>query len=129
MQEKDRYQLGREMGQTIWGKARFDKMEQSGRELNPQFIDLALWTWSLFASPTLDLKTRSLCMVAALTALGQTEELRMHLFGALNNGASEQEIEEVIMQMAPYGGLPKARGALLAARKVFAEYQPITDRP
>jgi 4-carboxymuconolactone decarboxylase len=124
MSERDMYEKGREIGRRIWGETRFDRMEASAQELNPRFRDLALWTWGLYSNPVVDMKTRSLCMVASLTVLGQQEELRMHVFGALNNGASHEEIEEVIMQMAPYGGLPKSRGALLVAKKCFSEYEP-----
>ncbi len=122
-------QLGKRMGERLWGKAHFQRMESSGREMNPGFWDLALAAWALYDRPGLEPKVRSLCLVAALTALGHVGELRLHIFGALTNGASKEEIEEAIVQVAPYAGLPVARGALLATKKAFAEYQPVTDRP
>lgn len=127
MNERDMYEKGREIGRKLWGKSRFDRMEKSAGVINPNFRDLALWTWGLYSNPVLELKTRCLCTVAALTVLGQEEELRMHIYGALNNGVSPEEIEAVIMQMAPYGGLPNGRGALLVAKNCFSNHQPPPD--
>ena len=129
MNQDDLRQLGKRMGQRIWGRTYFQRMESSGQEMNPGFWDLALAAWSLYNRPGLEPKMRSLCIVAALTALGREGELRLHIFSALNNGATKEEIEEVIVQVAPYGGLPVTRNALIAAKKVFTEYQPVTDRP
>jgi 4-carboxymuconolactone decarboxylase len=123
------YEAGRRMGQRIWGKSRFERMERSARELHPAFCELALEAWNIFARPGLAPRVRSLILVGALTALGREEELRLHIFGALNNGASQEEIEEAIVQVAPYSGLPTARGALLVAKRCFSEYQRPEDIP
>lgn len=79
-----------------------------------------------YARPGLDLKTRQLCTIAALTALGgQTgPQLKVNIEHTLAVGASRQEIAEAIWQMAVYGGLPAAINGLNAAREVFDE----TDR-
>lgn len=129
MNQDDLRQVGKRMGQKLWGQTHFQRIEKSGREMNLGFWDLALAAWALYDRVGLEPKIRSLCLIAALTALGREEELRLHIFGALNNGASNKEIEEAIVQVAPYGGLPVARTALIAAKKVFSEYQPVTDRP
>lgn len=70
-----------------------------------------------------DLKTRQLCTVAALTALGgqTTPQLKINIANTRQVGASQEEIAEVIWQMALYGGLPAAINGLNAAREVFAE--------
>ena len=115
MGQRDLREVGKRMGERLWGKSRFERMERSGRDMNEGFWDLALAAWALYDRPGLEPKMRSLCLVAALTALGREDELRLHIFGALNNGASKQEIEETIVQVAPYGGLPLARGALRVA--------------
>ena len=123
MSERDILQVGYRQGEKIWGKERFARMAQSGKEMHPAFWDLALTAWSLFARPELEPRIRSLCLVAALTVLGRTEELRIHIFGALNNGATQQEVMEAIVQTAPYGGIPTSRQAILAAKKCFESYQ------
>ena len=75
-----------------------------------------------YAREGLDIKTRYLATIAALTAIGgQTApQLKVNIAGALKAGASEREIGEVIWQMALYGGLPAAINGLNAALEVFA---------
>lgn len=76
-----------------------------------------------YAREGLDLKTRYLATIAALTALGgQTRpQLKVNVGGALKAGATQCEIGEVIWQMALYGGFPAAINALNAAIEVFEE--------
>jgi len=66
----------------------------------------------------LDLKTRSLITVAMLTALGKQHELKAHVRGALNNGASKEEIQEVLLHASIYCGLPAAVDAFRSAAEV-----------
>ena len=68
--------------------------------------------------PGLDLKTRSLITVAMLTALGKQHELKGHLRGALNNGATPAELQEVLLHAAVYCGLPTAVEAFRTAAEV-----------
>ena len=76
----------------------------------------------IYSRPALDLKSREIAVVAALTALGNaTPQLKVHLHGALNVGCSKEEIVEVIMQMAVYAGFPAALNGIFAAKEVFAE--------
>lgn len=70
----------------------------------------------------LDLKTRELVTVAALTALGHCQpQLNVHINGALNVGCAPQEIVEVILQMSVYAGFPAALNGMFVAKAVFAE--------
>ena len=68
--------------------------------------------------PGLDLKTRSLITVAMLTALGKQHELKGHLRGALNNGATPAELQEVLLHAAVYCGVPTAVEAFRTAAEV-----------
>lgn len=68
--------------------------------------------------PGLDLKTRSLITVAMLTALGRQHELKGHLRGALNNGATPAELQEVLLHAAVYCGVPTAVEAFRTAAEV-----------
>jgi 4-carboxymuconolactone decarboxylase len=68
--------------------------------------------------PGLDLKTRSLVTVAMLTALGKQHELKGHVRGALNNGATVQEIQEVLLHATVYCGVPAAVEAFRSAAEV-----------
>ncbi len=80
-------------------------------------ITRAAWgdTWQ---REGLDLKTRSLITVAMLTALGKSHELKGHVRGALNNGASPEEIQEVLLHAAIYCGVPAAVEGFRAAAEV-----------
>ena len=68
--------------------------------------------------PGLDLKTRSLITVAMLTALGKQHELKGHVRGALNNGATPEEIQEVLLHASIYCGVPTAVDAFRSAAEV-----------
>ena len=82
-----------------------------------EFITRNAWgdTWQ---RPGLDLKTRSLLTVAMLTALGKQHELKTHVRGALNNGATKEEIQEVLLHASIYCGLPAAVEAFRSAAEV-----------
>jgi 4-carboxymuconolactone decarboxylase len=81
----------------------------------------------IYSRPGLDLKTRELAVVAALTALGNAApQLKVHIHGALNVGCTRQEVVEVIMQMAVYAGFPAALNSLFAAKEVFADRRTST---
>lgn len=72
--------------------------------------------------PGLSLRSREIATIAALTALGTAgPQLRAHIHGALHVGCTEQEIVEVILQMALYAGFPAAINGIQAAREVFRE--------
>ena len=69
----------------------------------------------------LDLKTRSLITVAMLTALGKQHELKGHVRGAINNGATVAEIQEVLLHASIYCGLPAAVEAFRSAAEVVGK--------
>jgi 4-carboxymuconolactone decarboxylase len=76
----------------------------------------------IYSRAGLDLKSREVAVVAALTALGNAApQLKVHIHGALNVGCTKQEVVEVIMQMAVYAGFPAALNGLFAAKEVFKE--------
>lgn len=104
-------------------------------EVAPDFAELLVEFafGDICARPGLDLKTRELATVAALTALGTAPaQLRVHIHAALNVGCSKTEVTEAIIQMAVYAGFPAALNGLAAAKEVFAARGAanlIGDRP
>lgn len=75
----------------------------------------------IYSRPGLDLRSREIAVVAALTALGNAApQLKVHIQGALNVGVTREEVVETIMQMAVYAGFPAALNGLAAAKDVFA---------
>ncbi|MBW5469567.1 carboxymuconolactone decarboxylase family protein [Brevibacillus formosus] len=76
----------------------------------------------IYSRPGLDLKSREIATVAALTALGYAiPQLKVHINGALNVGCTKEEIMEIMMQMAVYAGFPAALNGLNAAKEVFTD--------
>ncbi|MCL9780704.1 carboxymuconolactone decarboxylase family protein [Vibrio sp. S4M6] len=76
----------------------------------------------IYSRPELDLKSREIAAVAALTALGNCQpQLAVHLNAALNVGCSETEIKEVILQMAGYAEFPAAINGMFAFKQVLEE--------
>jgi 4-carboxymuconolactone decarboxylase len=74
----------------------------------------------IYQRPQLDLKSREIATVAALTALGHcAPQLHVHINGALNVGCKPDEIVEVILQMAVYAGFPAALNGMFVAKDVF----------
>ena len=94
--------------------------------LNDIAPDLARYTIEFFGDiysrPGLDLKSREIATIAALTALGNCQpQLKVHIHAGLNVGCSKEEIIEVITQMAVYAGFPAALNGAFAAKEVFLE--------
>ena len=82
----------------------------------------------VYSRPGLDLKTREIATVAALTAMGHFQlQLKSHIEGALNVGCTRDEIVEVIIQMAVYAGFPAAINGIIAAKEVFDELDELDE--
>lgn len=104
------------------GEAVVNSFEDIAPDLGRYILEFAYG--DVFSRPNLDLKTRELATVSALTALNTTASelpLEVHINGSLNVGATRQEIIEAIMHMLPYVGFPKVQQAMLKAEKVFTE--------
>jgi 4-carboxymuconolactone decarboxylase len=118
-----RYTRGLEKLKEIDGQ-QGERVIDSLKDIAPDFARyiIEFGFGDIYSRPALDLKSREMAVVAALTALGNAApQLKVHLHGALNVGCSKDEIVEVIMQMAVYAGFPAALNGLFAAKEVFAE--------
>lgn len=123
METNDRYRRGWEKLKEVDREAG-ERVIESLKDIAPDFARLLIEFpfGDIYSRPGLDLKSREIAVVAALTALGNaTPQLKVHIHGALNVGCTEQEVVEVIMQMAVYAGFPAALNGLFAAKKVFAK--------
>ena len=78
-------------------------------------------TGKMYARERIPHQTRQLITVAALTVLSRTEELKLHIYGALNVGCSPEQVAEVIFQCGIYGGMPVVNQALKVLREVLNE--------
>lgn len=121
--ETSRFDKGLELLTKIDGEAGQNVIE-SLQDICP---DLAKYTieypfGDIYAREGLDLKSREIATVAALTALGNcAPQLKVHLNAALNVGCSEEEIKEVILQMSVYAGFPAALNGMFAFKEVLTE--------
>lgn len=93
------------------------------QELVTEYCWGAVWT-----REGLDRRSRSMINLAMLTALNRPHELGVHVRGAINNGVSEQEIQEVLMQTAIYVGVPAALESFRIAEKVLDEMK-VSETP
>ena len=80
------------------------------------------WGW-LWNRPGLPRKTRSLLNVAMLSVLNRHTELKSHVKGAIRNGCTREEISEVLLQVAVYGGIPAGVESFRLAREAFKELE------
>lgn len=81
------------------------------------------YAWGdIWNRPGLERRERSILNLGMLVALGRSEELKLHLKGALRNGLTRDEIKECLLQTAVYCGAPAALDAFRTAREAFAEY-------
>lgn len=116
--EKGKETLGRVTGAS--GAKVVESLQDIAPEMGRWIVE---WGYGqVLSRPQLDLRTRELVTVGALTALGHAQpQLKAHINGALNVGCKPEEIVEVLMQMAAYAGFPAALNGIATAREVFAE--------
>ena len=120
----ERYTIGREMLQRVDGKGG-DAVVNSLKDIAPDFARYLIEFpfGDIYARPGLDLRSREIATIAALTALGNAApQLKVHIAAGLNVGLTQEEITEVIMQMAIYAGFRAALNGLFAAKDVFAAH-------
>ncbi len=118
----ERYDRGWELLQQVSGGAG-ESVIEALQDIAPDFgrYVVEFPYGDIYARPGLDLRSRQIATVAALTALGNAQpQLRVHIEGALNVGCTREEIVETIMHVAIYAGFPAALNGVFAARDVFA---------
>ena len=121
--EQDRYNRGCEKLNAIVGEA-CERVIESLKDIAPVLgrYTIEFPFGDIYSRPGLDLKSREIATVAALTALGNAApQLKVHINAALNVGCTREEIVEVIMQMAIYAGFPAALNGMFKAKEVFKE--------
>lgn len=117
-----RYEKGKETLESIQQRS----VEEIFKDLEDIAPDLSRFVVEfpyseIYTRDEVDLKTREICTVAALTVLGTVPQLKEHINAALNVGNSPTEVVEIIMQMSAYCGFPKAINGVMAAKEVFIE--------
>ena len=132
MDEKERYEKGRETRRQVLGNEHVGRAEAKLTEFNRPFQEfITRYAWGeIWERPGLTRRERSLITLAMLVALNRESEFRMHIRAALNNGVTVEEIRELLIHSGIYCGLPAANSALHAAEEVIAERsRPETPQP
>ena len=117
------YDRGMAVRRAVLGDAYVDRSLQSGTEFRQPMQELVTeFCWgAVWNREGLDRKTRSLVNIGMLTALNRSTELAAHIRGAVNNGATREEIQEVLLQTAVYCGMPAGLESFRVAEKVFED--------
>ena len=119
----DLLELGKAIRGEVIGRDRSEAALKASSDFDRPFQELALrYCWGeIWGRGGLDRKTRSIVNLSMLCGLGKPNELKIHLRGALTNGVSKQEIQEIFLQVCIYCGVPTAGEAFKIAREVLDE--------
>jgi 4-carboxymuconolactone decarboxylase len=123
--EKARYDSGMKVRRAVLGDAWVDKSLANITPFNKEFQEFITSTaWGeVWTRPGLDRRMRSVGVLSTTIALGAWDEFRLHVRAAINNGLTQDEIKEVIIQSAIYSGVPKANHAFKEAGDVLKDIE------
>jgi 4-carboxymuconolactone decarboxylase len=121
--DKDLFDKGLKTRREVLGAEYVDNAIRNADAFNMPMQELVTqYCWhEIWNRPGLDRRTRSLLNLAMITALNRPHELKLHVRGAVNNGVTREEIQEVFLQAAIYCGVPAAIDSFRIAREVFQE--------
>lgn len=121
----ERYEKGMETRRAVLGDAHVDRAEAGKTEFDTPFQDLiteSAWG-TVWASDAISRRERSMLTLALLAALGNFDEIPMHIRATAKTGASKQDVLEAFQHVAIYAGVPRANHALKLARQTYAEME------
>jgi 4-carboxymuconolactone decarboxylase len=124
MDEQQRYEAGMKVRREVLGDAHVDRSEaRLADPMQREFQELITrYAWGeVWTRPGLPRHTRSLLTIAMMVALNRGDELRLHLRASANNGVTQDEIKEVLLQCAIYCGVPAANSAFHALEETFRD--------
>jgi 4-carboxymuconolactone decarboxylase len=123
MSDAERGERGMAVRRQVLGDEHVDRAAAGTTEFTAPFQDLITrYAWGeIWSRPGLTRPERSMITITALAALRQEEELALHLRAALRNGLTEAQIQEVLLQVAIYAGVPAANRAFAIAQRVLGE--------
>jgi len=120
---QDLFDIGLKTRREVLGAEYVDASIKNADDFNLPMQELVTqYCWGdVWNRPGLDRRTRSFLNLAMLTALNRPHEIKLHVRGAVNNGLSKQDIQEVFLQAAIYCGVPAAIDSFKIAKEVFKE--------
>lgn len=119
----EQYDKGMQTRRAVLGDAHVDRAEAAKTDFDKPFQDLITQSaWgTVWASDGISQRERSMLTLALLAAMGNFDEIPMHIRATANTGASKTDIIEAFQHVAIYAGVPRAHHALKIAKKTFAE--------
>ena len=119
----DRLERGKEIRGEVLGAEHVERSLANASEFTKPLQELVTeYCWGVvWARPGLGRRERSLLNLGLLTALNRSHELAVHVRGAVNNGCTVSEIQEVLLQTAVYCGVPAALESFRVADQVLVE--------
>ena len=128
MDDKERHQQGMKVRRAVLGEGHVDRATSRANDFNREFQDLITrYAWGeIWTRPGLPRHTRSLITIAMMVALNRSEEFKLHVRAAFNNGVTRDEIKEVLLQCAIYCGVPAANSSFHTAEEVFGQMETKT---
>ena len=123
MDDTERAVQGMTIRREVLGDAHVDRAVAGTTPFTAPFQDfITRYAWGeIWARPGLSRPERSIVTLTALVMLRQEEELAMHLRAAVRNGLTPGQIQEVLLHVAVYAGVPAAKRAFAIAQDVLAE--------
>jgi 4-carboxymuconolactone decarboxylase len=117
------YEAGLAMRKQVLGDAHVQRSLDNVSEFSRPIQELVTeYCWGeVWTREGLDPRTRSIINLAMLTALNRMHEFSVHVRGAINNGVTEAEIQEVLLQTAIYVGVPASLESFRVAEKTLKE--------
>lgn len=121
--DRDMFEKGLSIRRAVLGAEYVDHAINTADDFNRPLQELVTqYCWGeIWGRPGLDRKTRSMLNLAMISALNRPHEVKAHIKGALNNGLTKNDIQEVFLQVAIYCGVPAAVDSFRLAREVFKE--------
>lgn len=121
--ESDHYRLGMATRRAVLGDAHVDRAVANSTEFDKPFqalITESAWG-QVWSRPNFTKRERSIITIALLAALGQDEEVAMHVRATANTGASREDVREALLHVAIYAGVPAANHAIKIAKRVYEQ--------
>lgn len=128
-ERNDRYEKGMTVRRRILGDAHVDRAEAAKTPLDEPFQQLITeGAWgNVWASDGISDRERSMLTLALLAALGNFDEIPMHIRATARTGASKEDVLEVFQHVAIYAGVPRANHALKLAKATYAEMETTSE--
>ena len=129
MDDAERARQGMTVRRAVLGDEHVDRAVATTTSFTEPFQDfITRYAWGdIWSRPGLSRAERSMITLAMLATLGHENELAMHVRAALRNGLTPEQIQEVLLQVAVYAGVPVANQAFPVAQRAIAEAQAADD--